>query len=84
MSSLDDAIKQLEAAVRRLETAVEGRMRAIRAARDQATERERLVADLEGELGNLRRDHAALEARTDLVATRLDAVIERLKGAMTQ
>jgi hypothetical protein len=75
MSKIEDAALRLEAAVARLE-------RAIESSGDRpgggAAESRRLVADLAA----AKDDYAALEATTTRVATRLDATIERLNAAL--
>jgi hypothetical protein len=64
------AIERLDAAIARLETAVEAH------ARRSSEERESLNAALQ----ELRSDHAALQSEARTVAARLDAVIGRLKS----
>jgi hypothetical protein len=72
MSKIEDAALRLEAAVARLEQAVERR------GVDGAAESRQLVADLAAAKDN----YAALEATTTRVASRLDATIERLNAAL--
>jgi hypothetical protein len=76
MSKIEDAALRLEAAVARLERAVE--RAGERAGAKDTTESRQLVADLAAAKEN----HAALEATTTRVATRLDATIERLNAAL--
>jgi hypothetical protein len=75
MSKIEDAALRLEAAVARLERAIES---SGDRAGDGAAESRRLVADLAA----AKDDYAALEATTTRVATRLDATIERLNAAL--
>ena len=79
MSQFDEAMRQFDTALRRIESALEARVRAAEAGREEGRARDGLIIDLEAELASLRRDHASLEARTDLVASRLDTAIERIK-----
>jgi hypothetical protein len=72
MSKIEDAALRLEAAVARLEQAVERR------GVGGAAESRQLVADLAAAKDN----YAALEATTTRVASRLDATIERLNAAL--
>jgi hypothetical protein len=75
MSKIEDAALRLEAAVARLEEAVERRgERGV----DGAAESRQLVANLAA----AKDKHAALEATTTRVASRLDATIERLNAAL--
>jgi hypothetical protein len=64
------AIERLDAAIARLETAVDGH------AKRTLDERQSLNAALQ----ELRKDHAALQAEARAVASRLDTVIGRLKS----
>ena len=82
MARLDDALTTLEAAAARLDAAVETRGELTQALRDELAQRDRRIATLEAELADLRRDHAELQARTDLAAGRLDAAIGRLKSTL--
>ncbi|MDB5406717.1 MAG: hypothetical protein JWL84_1629 [Rhodospirillales bacterium] len=75
MGKIENAALRLEAAVARLEKAVE--RRGDRGVEDTAESR-RLVADLAAAKDN----YAALEATTTRVASRLDATIERLNAAL--
>jgi hypothetical protein len=75
MSKIEDAALRLEAAVARLEQAVERRgERGL----DGAAASRQLVTDLAA----AKDDYAALEATTTRVASRLDATIERLSAAL--
>ena len=70
MSRVMNALEQLDAAIDRLEAAVERRL-----GRDR-TERERLSEELKG----LRQNHVALQSEARTVSSRLDAAIGRLRS----
>jgi len=67
-----NALEQLDAAIDRLEAAVERRL-----GRDR-TERERLSEELKG----LRQNHVALQSEARTVSSRLDAAIGRLRAIL--
>ncbi|HZF34868.1 MAG TPA: DUF4164 family protein [Candidatus Angelobacter sp.] len=67
-----NALEQLDAAIDRLETAVEKRL-----GRDRA-ERERLSDELKG----LRQNHVTLQSEARTVSSRLDAAIGRLRSIL--
>jgi hypothetical protein len=67
-------IERLNAAVLRLETALEARIKSESALRARAE-------SAEADLAKLREEHAALSALADQVETRLDKAIEKLKSA---
>jgi len=67
-----NALEQLDAAIDRLETAVEKRL-----GRDRA-ERERLNDELKG----LRQNHVTLQSEARTVSSRLDAAIGRLRSIL--
>jgi hypothetical protein len=75
MSKIEDAALRLEAAVARLERAIERRGES---GGDSSAEGRQLVADLAAAKNN----YAALEATTTRVASRLDATISRLNAAL--
>jgi hypothetical protein len=70
VSPLVPAIDRLDAAIARLETAVD--THAKRTAQDRQT--------LNAALEDLRSDHATLQAEARTIGARLDAVIERLRS----
>jgi hypothetical protein len=72
MSSLMTALEQLDAALDRLETAVEASVTKNSAERDRLAE----------ELRALRANHTALQSEARTVSTRLDAAIGRLKAML--
>jgi predicted nucleic acid-binding Zn-ribbon protein len=72
MSRVMNALEQLDAAIERLETAVEKRM-----GRDRV-ERERLNDELKG----LRQNHVTLQSEARTVSSRLDAAIGRLRAIL--
>jgi len=67
-----NALEQLDAAIDRLETAVEKRL-----GRDRA-ERERLNDELKG----LRQNHVTLQSEARTVSSRLDSAIGRLRSIL--
>jgi outer membrane murein-binding lipoprotein Lpp len=72
MSSLMTALEQLDAALDRLESAVEASVAKNSAERDRLSE----------ELRSLRANHTALQSEARTVSTRLDAAIGRLKAML--
>ena len=72
MSRVMNALEQLDAAIDRLETAVEKRL-----GRDRS-ERERLNEELKG----LRQNHVTLQSEARTVSSRLDAAIGRLRSIL--
>ena len=72
MSQIMNALEQLDAAIERLETAVEKRL-----GRDRV-ERERLNDELKG----LRQNHVTLQSEARTVSSRLDAAIGRLRAIL--
>jgi predicted nucleic acid-binding Zn-ribbon protein len=72
MSRVMNALEQLDAAIDRLEAAVDKRI-----GRDRA-ERERLSDELKG----LRQNHVALQSEARTVSSRLDAAIGRLRSIL--
>mgnify|MGYP001049338584 CR=1 FL=1 len=72
MSRVMNALEQLDAAIERLETAVEKRL-----GRDRV-ERERLNDELKG----LRQNHVTLQSEARTVSSRLDAAIGRLRAIL--
>jgi predicted nucleic acid-binding Zn-ribbon protein len=72
MSRVMNALEQLDAAIERLETAVEKRL-----GRDRA-ERERLNEELKG----LRQNHVTLQSEARTVSGRLDSAIGRLRSIL--
>jgi predicted nucleic acid-binding Zn-ribbon protein len=72
MSRVMNALEQLDAAIDRLEAAVEKRI-----GRDRA-ERERLNDELKG----LRQNHVTLQSEARTVSSRLDAAIGRLRSIL--
>ena len=72
MSRVMNALEQLDAAIDRLEAAVEKRL-----GRDRA-ERERLNDELKG----LRQNHVTLQSEARTVSSRLDAAIGRLRAIL--
>jgi len=72
MSRVMNALEQLDAAIERLETAVEKRL-----GRDRV-ERERLNDELKG----LRQNHVTLQSEARTVSSRLDAAIGRLRSIL--
>jgi predicted nucleic acid-binding Zn-ribbon protein len=72
MSRVMNALEQLDAAIERLETAVEKRL-----GRDRV-ERERLNDELKG----LRQNHVTLQSEARSVSSRLDAAIGRLRAIL--
>jgi len=72
MSRVMNALEQLDAAIERLETAVEKRL-----GRDRA-ERERLNDELKG----LRQNHVTLQSEARTVSSRLDSAIGRLRSIL--
>ena len=72
MSRVMNALEQLDAAIDRLETAVEKRL-----GRDRA-ERERLNDELKG----LRQNHVTLQSEARTVSSRLDSAIGRLRSIL--
>lgn len=72
MSRVMNALEQLDAAIDRLEAAVENRL-----GRDRA-ERERLNDELKG----LRQNHVTLQSEARTVSSRLDAAIGRLRSLL--
>ena len=72
MSRVMNALDQLDAAIERLETAVEKRL-----GRDRA-ERERLNEELKG----LRQNHVTLQSEARTVSGRLDSAIGRLRSIL--
>lgn len=78
MSRLHEVLEKLSAAINRLEEAAAHAPSASAASAEHDTR----VAELERELDRVQRDHMALEATVDQVASRLDAVIARLKTSV--
>ena len=72
MSRLMTALEQLDAALDRLEAALEARLE------KEAADRERLSE----ELRSLKANHSALQSEARTVSTRLDAAIGRLKAML--
>ena len=72
MSRVMNALEQLDAAIDRLEAAVEKRL-----GRDRA-ERERLNDELKG----LRQNHVTLQSEARTVSSRLDSAIGRLRSIL--
>jgi predicted nucleic acid-binding Zn-ribbon protein len=72
MSSLMTALEQLDAALDRLESAVEASVAKNSAERDRLSE----------ELRNVRANHTALQSEARTVSTRLDAAIGRLNAML--
>lgn len=72
MSQIMNALDQLNAAIDRLETAVDKRL-----AKDRA-DRERMG----DELKNLRQNHVTLQSEARTVSSRLDAAIGRLRSLL--
>jgi len=72
MSRVMNALEKLDAAIDRLEAAVENRL-----GRDRA-ERERLNDELKG----LRQNHVTLQSEARTVSSRLDAAIGRLRSLL--
>jgi predicted nucleic acid-binding Zn-ribbon protein len=72
MSRVMNALEQLDAAIDRLEAAVEKRL-----GRDRV-ERERLNDELKG----LRQNHVTLQSEARTVSSRLDAAIGRLRAIL--
>jgi flagellar biosynthesis chaperone FliJ len=68
------SLERLNAAVQRLEAALDAR------AKSESALRARAEA-AEADLARLREEHAALSALADQVETRLDKAIEKLKSA---
>lgn len=66
------ALEQLDAAIGRLEAAVDKRLGKDRAERDR----------LNGELQNLRQTHVTLQSEARTVSSRLDAAIGRLRSVL--
>ena len=76
MSRLEQAQARLDAALRRLDSAVQ----ALEAASRVATEsRDRQISSLIAELTALRQERDTLNAVADQAASRIDAVIDRLR-----
>jgi hypothetical protein len=75
MSKIEEAALRLEAAVARLERAIESRGEK---GGDSSAEGRKLVADLAAAKSN----YVALEITTARVASRLDATISRLNAAL--
>jgi hypothetical protein len=78
MSRLEDAQARLDAALRRLESAVQTLEAASRVATDS---RDRQISSLIAELTALRQERDALNVVADQAASRIDAVIDRLRTA---
>ncbi|MBI3706496.1 MAG: hypothetical protein HY246_02235 [Proteobacteria bacterium] len=79
MDRLDKAAERLESATQLLDATVAQRLKALTA---EVVERDRRIADLERQLAAARETQGALSATADLVATRLDGAIDRLRGAL--
>lgn len=79
MSRIDQAQARLAAAVQRLEAALQAMEAGTRAATDS---RDRQIATLVAELSLLRQERDALGNVADQAATRIDAVIDRLRGSL--
>lgn len=79
MSRIDQAKARLAAAVQRLEAALQAMEAGARAATDS---RDRQIATLVAELSLLRQERDALGSVADQAATRIDAVIDRLRGSL--
>ena len=78
MSRLEDARARLDRALKRLDAAVQG----LEAASRVATEsRDRQISSLIAELTALRQERDSLNAVADQAASRIDAVIDRLRSA---
>ena len=75
MSRLDSAEKRLHDAISRLEAAVETRVGATGAGAAAESE-------LRAQIANLEAERDATEKRMETVAVRMDATIERLRGAL--
>ncbi len=79
MSRLEQAQARLDAAVQRLEAALQK----LEAGTRSATEsRDRQIATLVAELGALRQERDTLGSVADQAASRIDAVIDRLRGSL--
>ncbi len=79
MSRLEQAQARLAAAVQRLDAALQ----AMEAGARVATEsRDRQIATLVAELTLLRQERDALGSVADQAASRIDAVIDRLRGSL--
>jgi hypothetical protein len=72
MSRVMEALNQLDAAIGRLEAAVDKRLGQERAERDR----------LNGELKNLRQTHVTLQSEARTVSSRLDAANGRLRSVL--
>jgi hypothetical protein len=72
MSRMMDALEQLDAAIGRLEAAVDKRLGKDRAERDR----------LNDELKSLRQTHVTLQSEARTVSSRLDAAIGRLRSVL--
>lgn len=72
MSRAMEALEQLDAAIGRLEAAVDKRLGKERAERDR----------LNDELKNLRQNHVTLQGEARTVSSRLDAAIGRLRSVL--
>lgn len=79
MSRLEQAQARLDAAVQRLEAALQGVEAGSRAATES---RDRQIATLVAELAALRLERDTLGSVADQAASRIDAVIDRLRGSL--
>ena len=79
MNRLEQAQARLDAAVQRLEAALQGLETGARTATES---RDRQIATLVAELAALRQERDALGGVADQAASRIDAVIDRLRGSL--
>ncbi len=79
MSRLEQAQARLAAAVQRLDAALQAMDAGARAATES---RDRQIATLVAELSLLRQERDALGGAADQAASRIDAVIDRLRGSL--
>ncbi len=79
MSRLEEAQTRLDAALRRLDAALQATEAAARAATES---RDRQIASLVAELTALRQERDTLGVVADQAASRIDAVIDRLRTAV--
>jgi len=79
MSRLEQAQARLDAALRRLDAALQA---AEAAARTATESRDRQIASLVAELTVLRQERDTLGGVADQAASRIDAVIDRLRSAV--
>ena len=78
MSRLEEAQTRLDAALRRLDAALQATEAGARAATES---RDRQIASLVAELTALRQERDTLGIVADQAASRIDAVIDRLRTA---